>query len=153
MTCFRIFWAVTLLGFFLLINPLHAGETHKLIIQKDQVSPNSNISITKGDVVYWSTEKISATLTLKQDSQDISGIIPVNGFRKEEENQRLFAEVEKDHGAGIQFTETGTFTYSLDGLNPNHSAFKCGIDVIPHSVEGKITVTESSSPAAKPSDS
>jgi hypothetical protein len=65
------------------------------------------------------------------------------------ENRGLIAQVEKDHGAGIRFTESGTFTYRLEGLNPDRTALKCGMDVIPHSVEGKITVSESTETAAR----
>lgn len=40
----------------------------------------------------------------------------------------------------VIFSGTGDYRFIIEGLNPGQRADKCGVDVLPHSVEGVIRV-------------
>ena len=129
--------------------PLWAGEPHRLDILADQVKPQTDLTVQTGDTVLWDSETITATLTLQMVAKDSGNIRFVSGFPTGETEKPFVAQIPKGETAGIQFLKAGIYTYLLEGLNPSKSVLKCGMDVIPHSVIGRIVVSDQPMEAEK----
>lgn len=119
-----------------------AGQTHRLQIQEDHVLPQSNITIQAGDTVIWESDVIDSQITLPATSEK-EGFRLVAGFNKKAATDDFTAKLGKDKKARVEFLLTGIYTYRLEGLNPGRSALKCGVDVMPHSLVGRIIVSGS----------
>lgn len=144
-----IFLLLWIFGVFCLPNPLRAGESYRLNIGVDQVSPQTDLTVQTGDTVLWGSETIPATLTLQLVATDSGNIRLVSGFPGDHAEKPFVAQIHKGETAGVQFLKAGIYTYLLEGLNPSKTVLKCGMDVIPHSVIGRIVVSDKPMEAEK----
>lgn len=115
------------------------GETrsYSLEMKNGSISPSSELTLNKGESVSMKGD--NAPLTVRISNAKGSVELPSRTHPKKEGKDVIFL-LKKNDTVTIKFLRSGDFRFWIDGINDGQHAYKCGVDVLPHAVEGMVHV-------------
>jgi hypothetical protein len=118
-----------------------AGETnnYSLEFKNGSLKPSSELTLIKGAQVTFNgtDEPLRITIKNAKDSVELPSF-----SRTGTKGDDLILTLTASGKVAIRFINSGDFRFRIDGLNPDQHAYKCGVDVLPHFVEGIIHVKD-----------
>jgi len=116
-----------------------ASETkgYSLEFKNGSLSPSSESSLKRGELVIFKGTDVPLTVRLKKARGAVE--LPSSVHPKGEGKDLIFS-LKQDGKVAVRFLRSGDFRFRIDGINYGLRADKCGVDVLPHFVEGVVHV-------------
>lgn len=116
-----------------------ANHSLSLELRNGSLFPSSKVSIHEGESVTFRVTDTPLTIRIR-NANDIVQLLTATNYTRE--GKDLILPLRMYDSIMVQFLKTGDFEIRIDGINPDYHAYKCGVDVFKHFVEGVILVRD-----------
>ena len=115
------------------------GETkqYSLQVKNNSLFPSSELFLERGESITFKGADTPLTLRLENAMDTVELPASINAKR---EGSDLVIPLKENERVLVRFIQPGDFRFRIDGINAGLHAYKCGVDVLPHFVEGIIRV-------------
>lgn len=110
---------------------------YSLEVMNNSLIPSAELFLRKGESVAFRGTDVPLKVRLRNAMGRVH--LPASAKAMQLDADLVFSLYEWGRVV-VVFQETGDYEVRLDGLNPGKRADKCGVDVLPHYVEGVIRV-------------
>jgi hypothetical protein len=116
-----------------------AGEpkNYSLEFQNGSLRPSSALALVQGAQVTFNGTEAPVRITIRnaKDSAELPSF-----SNTKTKGRDVIVPLKARGKVAIRFINSGDFPFRIDGLNPDQHAGKCGVDVLPHFIEGIVRV-------------
>lgn len=131
--------AVLIVVFVLFYVSIGEAKHSYLQVKNNSLFPSSEVFLKRGELITFKGADTPLTLRLENAMDTVELPTSMNAKR---EGSDLVIPLKESEDVLVRFIQPGDFRFRIDGINAGLHAYKCGVDVLPHFVEGIIRVKD-----------